>query len=168
MKGWIKIVIFAGLIVQSNIVRSQDVSSAASRQLLENCHACPAQARAESIFFLTSTALDIKNDSSRMTSFPRDSSPLVSRKMSHDPWLGKDKFDHALVSAGLVASQFYILHQELDLSRARSRHIAAGSTLLIGIAKEIYDKVSRRGSPSWKDLLADFTGAALAVVTMTQ
>jgi uncharacterized protein YfiM (DUF2279 family) len=54
------------------------------------------------------------------------------------------------------------------MSDSRSRQIAAGSTLAIGIAKEIYDKVSRGGTPSWKDLLADLVGAALAVGIMTR
>lgn len=97
-----------------------------------------------------------------------DSTAGARQKLSRDLWLGKDKFDHALVSAGLVAAQFYVLHEELEMTDRHSRQIAAGSTLAIGIAKEIYDKVSRRGTPSWKDLLADLAGAALAVVIMTQ
>jgi uncharacterized protein YfiM (DUF2279 family) len=97
-----------------------------------------------------------------------DSTADARQKLSRDLWLGKDKLDHALASAGLAAAQFYVLHEELDLSGSRSRQIAAGSTLAIGIAKEIYDKVSRRGTPSWKDLLADFAGVALAVAIMMQ
>jgi uncharacterized protein YfiM (DUF2279 family) len=97
-----------------------------------------------------------------------DSTAGVPQQLSRDPWLGKDKFDHALVSAGLAAAQFYALHQEFEMSDSRSRQIAAGSTLAIGIAKEIYDKVSRRGTPSWKDLLADLAGIALAIGIMTQ
>jgi uncharacterized protein YfiM (DUF2279 family) len=97
-----------------------------------------------------------------------DSTLDVNKKPSRDLWLGKDKLDHALASAGLMAAQFYVLHEELDLSGHRSRQIAAGSTLVIGIAKEIYDKTSRRGTPSWKDLLADLVGVGLAAGIMTQ
>jgi uncharacterized protein YfiM (DUF2279 family) len=97
-----------------------------------------------------------------------DSTIGARQKLSRDLWLGKDKLDHALASAGLAAAQFYILHQEFEISDNRSRLIAAGSTLAIGIAKEIYDKVSRRGTPSWKDLLADLAGAALAAGIMTR
>jgi uncharacterized protein YfiM (DUF2279 family) len=97
-----------------------------------------------------------------------DSTAGAPQKLSHDLWLGKDKFDHALASAGLTAAQFYVLHQEFEVNDSRSRQIAAGSTLVIGIAKEIYDKVSRRGTPSWKDLFADFIGVALAVGIMTR
>lgn len=95
-------------------------------------------------------------------------STVTYYKPSRDPWLGRDKVDHALVSAGLVAAQFYLLHQEFDWSNSRSKRIAVSSTLAIGIAKEIYDGASRRGTPSWKDLLADLAGVALAVGVMIQ
>ena len=36
--------------------------------------------------------------------------------------------------------------------------IAAGVVLLIGIGKEIYDKVSGKGTCDWKDLVADVAG----------
>lgn len=97
-----------------------------------------------------------------------DSTAGAHQKLSRDLWLGKDKLDHALASAGLAAAQFYVLHQEFEMSDSRSRQITAGSTLVIGIAKEIYDKASRRGTPSWKDLLADLAGAALAIGIMTR
>jgi uncharacterized protein YfiM (DUF2279 family) len=93
-----------------------------------------------------------------------DTSGPAPKKLSHDAWLGKDKFDHAIMSAGMVAAQFYFLHQELDVNTARSRQIAAASALTIGIAKEIYDRASRRGTPSWKDLLADGVGVGVALV----
>ncbi len=97
-----------------------------------------------------------------------DSAVNALQKSSRDLWLGKDKFDHALASAGLVAAQFYLLHQELDVASARSRQIAVSGTLLLGVAKEIYDAVSHRGTPSWKDLVADLVGAGLAAGIMTQ
>lgn len=84
-----------------------------------------------------------------------------------DEWLGKDKFDHALVSAGLVAAQFYFLRQELAMQATPSRQIAASSALALGLAKEIYDKASGRGTPSWKDLLADVVGIGVAVLLVT-
>jgi uncharacterized protein YfiM (DUF2279 family) len=96
-------------------------------------------------------------------------SSLSAQNLSHrDDWLGKDKLDHAMVSAGLVAAQFYFLHTEQDWKRPKSRQIAAASTLVIGIAKEIYDGLTRRGTASWKDLLADFVGIGLAFVLFTQ
>ena len=97
-----------------------------------------------------------------------DSSGLAPKKSPDDDWLGKDKFDHAITSAGMVAAQFYFLHQELDVNTAKSRQIAAVSALAAGLAKEIYDQVSRRGTPSWKDLLADVIGVGVAVMLITK
>ena len=34
-------------------------------------------------------------------------------------------------------------------------------TVIIGIAKEIYDKMSKKGTPEWKDLLCDIFGALI-------
>jgi len=96
-----------------------------------------------------------------------DSIRLASPKNWPDEWLGKDKFDHALVSAGLVAAQFYFLRQELNMRAAPSGQMAAGSALALGLAKEIYDKASGRGTPSWKDLLADIVGIGVAVLLVT-
>jgi len=96
-----------------------------------------------------------------------DSSGLAPKQSPDDNWLGKDKFDHAIMSAGMVAAQFYFLHQELEVNTARSRQIAAGSVLAIGLAKEIYDQASGRGTPSWKDLLADVVGIGVAVILVT-
>lgn len=48
-----------------------------------------------------------------------------------------------------------------------SRQIAAGNALALGLAKEIYDKTTRRGTPSWKDLLADVVGIGVAVLLVT-
>ena len=71
------------------------------------------------------------------------------------------------MSTGLVAAQFYFLHQELDVKTAKSRQIAAGSAFAVGLAKEIYDQASGRGTPSWKDLLADVIGIGVAVILVT-
>ena len=34
----------------------------------------------------------------------------------------------------------------------------------VGVGKEIYDKVSKKGTPEWKDVLADFVGALVGVI----
>jgi uncharacterized protein YfiM (DUF2279 family) len=96
-----------------------------------------------------------------------DSIAFVQKKLNPDAWFGKDKFDHAMTSAGLVAAQFYFLHHEVGWKASKSRQFAAGGAFLGGIAKEIYDTISRRGTPSWKDLLADLIGVGVAVVLIT-
>lgn len=43
-------------------------------------------------------------------------------------------------------------------------YIAAGVALAIGISKEIYDKMSGKGTPEWADLMADCVGIAIGCV----
>jgi uncharacterized protein YfiM (DUF2279 family) len=120
------------------------------------------------IFIFTSVFFQIENVAGQMAQPALPDSIIRAQNLSQDHWLGKDKLDHAMTSAGLVAAQFYLYHQELDWKASKSRQIAAGSTLMIGIAKEIYDQTSRRGTPSWKDLLADLVGIGVAVILVIQ
>ncbi|MDZ7312790.1 MAG: hypothetical protein ONB45_16115 [candidate division KSB1 bacterium] len=118
-------------------------------------------------FAVLSGGVEIAFSQERPQTLP-DTTARPTKISSHDPWLGRDKFDHAFVSAGLVAAQFYFFHQELDWKSGQSRQLAASGALTIGIAKEIYDAISRRGTPSWKDVLADVAGIGLAVGLLTQ
>ena len=43
-------------------------------------------------------------------------------------------------------------------------YAAAGVAFIIGVGKEIYDKVSGKGTPEWADLLADCCGIILGCV----
>lgn len=42
--------------------------------------------------------------------------------------------------------------------------VAALITLAIGIGKEVYDKVSKKGCAEWEDLLADLVGILIGVL----
>lgn len=42
--------------------------------------------------------------------------------------------------------------------------VAATIAAAIGISKEIYDKVSGKGTPEWADLMADCCGVILGCV----
>lgn len=81
----------------------------------------------------------------------------------NDNWHDADKYSHFTISAFLTAGQMFVLQDRTSFSENRSLTIAITSTALIGIAKEVYDGVSKKGTPSWKDLLADFLGIGLAV-----
>ena len=81
-----------------------------------------------------------------------------------DRWHGADKYSHFTVSAFLTAGQMFVLQDRTDIAEDRSLAIAVSSTALIGIAKEVYDGVSKKGTPSLKDLLADFVGIGVAVM----
>lgn len=42
--------------------------------------------------------------------------------------------------------------------------VAGLLTLAIGVGKEVYDKVSGKGHPEWKDLLADLLGIVIGIM----
>ncbi|MGH7493987.1 MAG: hypothetical protein ACREOO_16540 [bacterium] len=97
-----------------------------------------------------------------------DSNAIVSKSQGQDQWLGKDKFDHFAASAFVAGAQYYVLHGELEQSHTQSLGIAIASTLALGVAKEIYDGVSKRGTPSFKDIVADALGIAFAAVLLSR
>ena len=68
--------------------------------------------------------------------------------------LTRDKLLHVVVSAALSAVLALVLPW----------WAAALITLAIGVAKEVYDKVSGRGCAEWGDLLADVIGIAIGVM----
>lgn len=97
-----------------------------------------------------------------------DTSTIAIKPFAKDTWLSKDKADHALASAFLTGAQYYALHRELDWSHERSVSVAISSTLVIGLGKEVYDHVSRKGTPSVKDMAADVLGIAVAAALLSR
>lgn len=86
-----------------------------------------------------------------------------TRAQQKEPWHSADKYSHFTVSALLTAGQFFVLHERAQLSENRALTAAMTSTAVIGIAKEVYDGVSGKGTASVKDVVADFAGIALVV-----
>jgi len=80
------------------------------------------------------------------------------------PLFGKDKADHFVSSAFLTGLCFYIAREEYRNSREFSIGISLGVSSMVGISKEIYDKVSKKGTPSWRDLFADGIGIAVGIL----
>lgn len=68
--------------------------------------------------------------------------------------LTRDKLLHVVVSAALSAVLALVLPW----------WAAALITLAIGVAKEVYDKVSGRGCAEWKDLVCDLIGIVIGVL----
>lgn len=98
---------------------------------------------------------------------PPDSSRIALQSLiPPDTWFAKDKADHFITSAFLVGFGYYMIHKEMDRSVMASQNIAAGFSFSLGISKEIYDGVSRKGQPSYKDLIADLAGIALGYLAI--
>ena len=68
--------------------------------------------------------------------------------------LTEDKLKHIVVSAIIAVS----------LNLFLPWWVAAILTLCVGIGKEVYDKVSGKGNPEWKDLAADLIGILIGVL----
>ena len=85
-----------------------------------------------------------------------------------DPWFGKDKFDHFLTSAFLISFFYHAGRSQMSWSGTQTANISAGITLGIGLGKELWDKKSKRGHPSWRDIAADFLGAGLGYLICVQ
>lgn len=67
-------------------------------------------------------------------------------------YFGTDGLLHMLFSAVLVSV----------INWFASLWLAALLALLVGVVKEIiYDKLMKRGTPQWKDLVADIVGIAI-------
>jgi Na+-translocating ferredoxin:NAD+ oxidoreductase RnfD subunit len=65
-----------------------------------------------------------------------------------------DKYKHVVVSAIIAVALNLILPW----------WVAALITLVIGIGKEVYDKVSKKGCAEWKDLAADVVGIIIGIL----
>lgn len=68
--------------------------------------------------------------------------------------IGEDKLKHIVVSAIIAVALKLFLPW----------WVAGLITLGVGIGKEVYDKVSKKGCAEWKDLLADLVGILIGVL----
>ena len=68
--------------------------------------------------------------------------------------LAEDKLKHIVVSAIIAVA----------LNLFLPWWVAGLITLAIGVGKEVYDKVSGKGHPEWKDLVADLVGIIIGVL----
>ncbi len=85
-------------------------------------------------------------------------------KTVHDRLFAADKGHHFMVSAFIAGASFYAMQQEMSASSPASTRAAFGIAFSIGLAKEVYDGVSGRGTPSVKDIIADAAGIAAALL----
>lgn len=68
--------------------------------------------------------------------------------------IGYDGMKHIILSAILTVVAKWLLPV----------WVAVGVVLAIGIAKEVYDKVSGKGCSEWKDLICDVLGIVIGVM----
>ena len=97
-----------------------------------------------------------------------DTTATVASSTPPDAWLGRDKSMHAAASFGLTLSGHLVLTEGAGLSDARALPISAGTTLALGVMKELTDR-RRDHHPlfSWRDLAADALGVAVAALVVS-
>jgi len=83
-----------------------------------------------------------------------------------DLWFSPDKGYHVLGSmiGTTLVGQISIKH--FNNSMKKSQLIAAGTTITIGFAKEIYDSERPDNYFSWKDLAADGVGIIIGIILL--
>lgn len=69
-------------------------------------------------------------------------------------FIGSDGMKHIILSAILTVVAKWLLPV----------WVAVVLVLLIGIAKEIYDKVSSKGYSEWKDIICDIIGILIGIL----
>ncbi len=81
-----------------------------------------------------------------------------------DPWLAYDKVQHVTFSFLWTLGSQYTLEQKVGWQRGQALPVAVGATMVVGMAKELYDwKVGPSRRFSYRDLVADGLGIVLAV-----
>lgn len=65
-----------------------------------------------------------------------------------------DKYKHIVVSAIIAVA----------LNLFLPWWVVALVTLAIGVGKEVYDKVSKKGHAEWRDLVADVVGVVIGLL----
>ena len=119
---------------------------------------------------LASSAAQPVRDSTAVseTAAPEVAVPEVARSTPPDAWLGRDKALHAGGSALLTLGGTVVLAQGAGLAEDRALPVAAGTTLALGVMKELTDR-SRERAPlfSWRDLVADTVGVAVAALVVS-
>jgi len=107
----------------------------------------------------SSTAQPVRNDT---TATVASSTPIP------DPWLGRDKAMHAGASLALTLGGQLILTQGAGLANERALPISAGTTLALGVMKELTDRRRDRNPLfSWRDLAADALGVAVGALVVS-
>jgi len=86
---------------------------------------------------------------------------MMSLGKPADEWLADDKFDHFMLSAFIAGMAYGSLYHNLDRTEKQSFLMSGSISLGLGLSKEVYDHTSKKGFPSYKDLIADILGVAV-------
>ncbi|PIS27988.1 MAG: hypothetical protein COT43_07595 [Candidatus Marinimicrobia bacterium CG08_land_8_20_14_0_20_45_22] len=94
--------------------------------------------------------------------------PVLVPKNSRDPWLGLDKLKHFTSAVYMTMTAYYVQSRIANKSRNASENVSTMMTVTLGVSKEIFDTRKKDGFFSWKDVLFDVAGTAVALVFINQ
>ena len=114
------------------------------------------------LFFVNGMLLAKPENSSEKLVALKNTLRKSENEKSADKWLGKDKFQHFFVSGFLTAYGYAFLHQAIKSPENTSVYVSSVGVAALGVGKEIYDLKSKKGQPSFKDILADLLGIGTA------
>jgi len=89
------------------------------------------------------------------------------RKKAKDPWFGRDKLKHFVVSMALAGVGYYVSHEKLKMRKENARVASAGAAFTLGWGKEIYDRKHSATGFSRRDLVADALGCGAGIAAFT-
>jgi uncharacterized protein YfiM (DUF2279 family) len=82
----------------------------------------------------------------------------------NDPWFGPDKILHFGASFLLTVSGQYMVETKMGLPEQRAWPVAAGTSLALGLFKELADSQRERNPLfSWRDMTANALGVGAGV-----
>ncbi len=88
------------------------------------------------------------------------------KRSFEDPIFAPDKGHHFMASAFITGFSYYAARQEFNQSEHVANTTAITVSLSVGVAKELYDKFSGNGNPSFMDLVADVAGITVGIVLL--
>lgn len=84
-----------------------------------------------------------------------------------DPWLGRDKASHLAMGLALVGFTYHLARLEGGMERVPARAAGLGTSVAVGLSKEVWDRRRPGGRFSYKDLVFDLAGAGLGLLIFT-
>jgi putative lipoprotein len=84
-----------------------------------------------------------------------------------DPWFGRDKAQHFVVSFLMTGAVSYAAARRGDCGRRQARAWGPGVTLSLGALKELRDLRHPGSQASFRDLAADAAGAAFGTLLLS-
>lgn len=115
------------------------------------------------IFFIVILFAGVANGGVRVKENSISRKLILENKTTSDPWFGEDKFKHFFLSGFLTVYSYNFLREVVNSPKSVALYTSSFSITGLGITKEIVDLKSKKGHPSFKDILANLLGVGTAL-----